>query len=287
MNLQSDAGAANWKKIFLVDLAKQWAGVKSISGLGPYIGGVGLGVKLFSMYADQDPVVFSVGPLNGYFPFVSKTSVVLKGHDGVEDIYVGGTLSFRIKFAGADAIVITGRSEFPTVLNILDEDVSFEPSDADTAGLGLPGKRSVLTTVGGRLLLDGYFAPPNDILEEKFAGKNLSAAVVTGTKTFQIKNTDKYEDLYKSLLAKSSEMSVEKGHNPSCSGCPMGCEKSKIGESGGSVLVHSLVACEYSSKIYGDAGTVFSCLNVLGYDYTHEDIENLPALVSQTLEEVS
>ena len=60
-----------------------------------------------------------------------------------------------------------------------------------------------------------------------------------------------------------------------------------MGEVGGNVLVHSLCACSYSTKIYSDVGTVFSCLNILGYDYTHEDIENLPKMVDKVLKELN
>jgi hypothetical protein len=53
------------------------------------------------------------------------------------------------------------------------------------------------------------------------------------------------------------------------------------------VLIHSLVACHYADKIYSDIGVVFSCLNVLGYDYTHEDLENLPKLIEDTIKNIS
>ena len=76
-------------------------------------------------------------------------------------------------------------------------------------------------------------------------------------------------------------MLIKENTFPSCSLCPMGCKKSNEGEIGGNVLLHSLVACEFAQNIYSDIGIVFSCLNVLGYDYTHEDIENLPKLIEK------
>ncbi|KKU31983.1 MAG: hypothetical protein UX44_C0002G0016 [candidate division WWE3 bacterium GW2011_GWA1_46_21] len=276
------------KNVLCINLSKQQSEVKSFSDLDPFLGGVGLGAKLLQLYKDDDPVILSVGPLNGYFPFVSKTSVVLQDDDGVEDIYVGGTLSFRIKFSGADAIVLLGKSKNSCVLNIMDDAVTFESNEINAGTLGLPGKRSVLAfNSNNELFLDDYFKLPQDILEAKMTSKALVGVVVTGTKTFSIKTPDKYNELYKTLLSRISDLSVEKNYSPSCSGCPMGCDRSQIGERAGDLLVHSLVACDYAKRIYGDVGTVFSCLNVLGYDYTHEDIEKLPTLIDTTFKELS
>ena len=53
----------------------------------------------------------------------------------------------------------------------------------------------------------------------------------------------------------------------------MGCAKSNIGEKEGSLLAHSLVGCFYAQNLFNNHDLVISCLNVLGYEYTHEDIE--------------
>ena len=110
---------------------------------------------------------------------------------------------------------------------------------------------------------------------------------VTGTEIYKPENFSSYEKLYYNILNKKSELRVEEGVYPSCSNCPMGCGKSRVGEIGGNVLIHSLVACHFADKIYSDIGVVFSCLNLLGYDYTHEDLENLPKLIEDILKRVS
>jgi aldehyde:ferredoxin oxidoreductase len=117
--------------------------------------------------------------------------------------------------------------------------------------------------------------------------KNIRGIVVTGTKTYELVDKERYEDLYMKILGRTEDLTVAKSNKPSCAGCPIGCEKSKYGEIGGNVLVHSLVGCAYAEKIYANIGVVFSCLNVLGYDYTHEDIEALPSLIKETLIELS
>lgn len=275
------------KRVLFINLEKHTSEVKSFPDLKKYIGGVGLGLKLLSNDIENDPLIFSIGPLNGLFPFVSKTSLVINNGGVVEDIYLGGSLSMRIKYMGIDAIVINGVSAAPTILDITDGEVSFKPMETPIDTLGLPGKRSVLNFSEKKLLLDDYFTTPDEFLENKLSEKKVFGIVITGTKTFPIKNPLKYEQLYKSLLERITDMQVLKGHNPSCSGCPMGCNKSKVGEIGGNVLIHSLVACTYAQNIYKDIGIVFSCLNTLGYDYTHEDLENLPILIENVLKELS
>lgn len=275
------------KKILHINLSKREFEVRSIPDYIPYLGGLGMGLKAVHTHKGQDPVIFAVGPLNGFFPFVSKTSIVFLRNGVPEDIYLGGGLSFRIRFSGLDGVILLGESKEPVVLNISDGSVAFEPAGVDVGSLGLPGRRSFLDLTQKGVLLDGYFTTPGIYLAEKLVKKQILSMVFTGTKTFEILNEEKYFELYHSLLKRASDLLVEKGANPSCSGCPLGCEKSRGGEMGGNVLVHSLTACGFAEPIYADVGTVFSCLNVLGYDYRHEDLENLPVLVERLLGEFS
>ncbi len=275
------------KKILFVNLKKETFEVKAMPELDKYIGGLGIGLKLLQEYADQDPVIFSIGPLNGFFPFASKTSIIFQHEGVVEDIYVGGTLSSRIRFSGLDSIVLLNKSEKPQVLDITDENVTFRSTEVDPNNLGLPGKRSVIKPVLDKFVLDSYFETPEKLLEEKLVKKNVRGMVVTGTKVYEVVNRERYEELYTKILSRTNEVTVEKASNPSCAGCPVGCKHSKVGEIGGNVLVHSLVGCAFSENIYSNIGIVFSCLNILGYDYTHEDIEALPVLINDLLKELA
>lgn len=275
------------RKILLIDLDKKIFELKSIDDLDCYIGGVGLGLKLMEMFREKDPFVVSVGPLNGLFPFCSKTAVVVNNDGVLEDIYLGGNLSLRIKYAGVDAIVIYGISKDLAILDITNSTVLFREGTEDTDSLGLPGKRSVLKVEGTKVLLNDYFTTPEYYLEQEFNRRNLKGIVITGTEIITVPDFDKYEELYKKILVRKDDLGVIEGTNPSCANCPLGCGKSKSGEMGGNVLLHSIVACQYADKIYTDVGVVFSCLNVLGYDYTHEDIENLPKIIEQTLKKAA
>ncbi len=277
----------NSKKVLIIDLEKQTYEAKSFSDLGKYVGGIGLGLKLYETYLETDPVIFSVGALNGFFPFASKTSIVLSDEGVIEDIYVGGNLSLRIRFAGLDAIVLCGKSTEPVIIEITNSQVAFKSISTDLDSLGLPGKRSLITFEKEKVVVNDYYSTPEDFLGVTLAGKNVRAISVTGTEIYRPVNFSVYEELYRELFSRTADIRVEKGNYPSCSNCPMGCGKSKFGEIGGNVLVHSLVACHFADKIYSDIGIIFSCLNVLGYDYTHEDLENLPKLIENTLKNIS
>jgi len=277
----------NSKKVLLIDLAKQTFEAKSYSDLGKYVGGIGLGLKLYETYLTTDPVIFSIGPLNGFFPFVSKTSIVLSDNGVIEDLYIGGNLSLRIRFSGLDSVVLCNKSPEPVVLDITNTQVTFKPASIDLDYLGLPGKRSLISFEKEKVTVNDYFSTPDDFLGQKLAEKNIKGISFTGTEVFKPNNFSAYESLYQELLSRTTGLRVEKGNYPSCSNCPMGCGKSKFGEIGGNVLIHSLVACQYADKVYSDIGVIFSCLNVLGYDYTHEDLENLPKLIENTLKQIS
>lgn len=288
------------KNILYINLAEKTSEYKSSTDLYKYIGGVGVGIKLLHEEYDSDPIIFSIGPLNGFFPFASKTSVVLNSDGVVEDIYIGGTLSNRIRFAGVDAIVFEGRSENPVNIEIIDNEVKFYEAESDIGLLGLPGKRSTLTWESGdesktntiaessdagekKFLLDGYFSTSEKILEKKLILKNIKGISITGNKTYEIKNPEEYDKIYKSIMGRINEMWIDANKYPSCSGCPMGCIASKRGEIGGNIVIHSLVACNFAEGIYTDIGTVFACLNVLGLEYRHEDIQSLPKLIDHVV----
>lgn len=275
------------RKVLFVDLENQTFEAKSLDSLDKYIGGVGLGIKLIYDNYQDDIVVIATGPFNGFFPFASKTAVIFENKGVLEDLYFGGTLSTRLRYAGIDAIVLMKKSVSGVILDINNEVVTFRSKDTDIQSFGLPGKKSVLSKVKGKYFLDEYFVTDETFLDDKLLSMGLEGLVITGTKTFDIENKEKYEELYKKILNKHNELLVGMDSYPSCAGCPMGCAKSRIGEIGGNVLIHSLVACKYAEPIYSDVGIIFSCLNVLGFTQTHEDIEAVPNMIQQILKDMS
>jgi len=254
--------------------------------LHKFVGGIGLGLKLYELYYKQDPLIFSIGPLNGFYPFASKTSVLLNNEGVIEDLYIGGNLSTRIRFCGLDSIVIIGTAKNNLVVDILNTNVKFEKG-VPIENLGLPGKRSVLRVFENKALLEDYFQTPHDFLYKTLKNKRVDGVVVTGSEVFSVDKFSDYTVLYNKILSQRDEISIKADTYPSCSNCPRGCQRSIKGEIGGNVLTHCLVTCQFADSIFNNIGIVFSCLNTLGYDYNHEDLENAPSLVEELLKKLS
>lgn len=275
------------KKALCIDLSTHSSEIKSFPELVEFLGGLPLGLKLGEMYIEERPLIFTIGPLNGFFPFVSKTCILDLG-DSIKDVYLGGSLSTRLQFAGFDALVLNGISENSTFLQIDSQGAVFLDSEESFFKSSLPGRSSKIE-VGESTLLDGYFETAEDFLSRNLKKRKVRGIMVNATNSFSIKNPLEYSGLYARILEKGLQENpfLEVGNRPSCSGCPLGCEKSRVGEVSGNVLVHSLVACDHMSNLYSDLGIVFSCLNVLGYDYKHEDLEQIPKLVERLWKDLS
>ncbi|GKT33720.1 hypothetical protein ADUPG1_002602, partial [Aduncisulcus paluster] len=81
---------------------------------------IGLGALLFDKYGHVDrpwddpdqPLIFSIGPLTGLFPLMSKTVCSFKSpyHDQFAESHAGGRSALAIRFADFDALVIKGRA---------------------------------------------------------------------------------------------------------------------------------------------------------------------------------
>jgi hypothetical protein len=272
------------RRILYIDLAQKSYDITSHSGLHPYLGGLGTGLKIAQEQSDS-PLIFSIGPLNGFFPFVSKTCL-LDFREGFRRAYIGGSLSARLRFSGYDAVVFTGVFDTPCSLVISADGVRFLGSVEEAVDLSLPGKSSRLVPKDGAFLLDDYFSAPDKFLDTSLSFRNIEGLAINATLSTQVKDFSRYENLYQEILSRFEKMQVLPGDNPSCVNCSLGCSSSKIGEESGNILVHCLVACEHASEIYSDLGVVFSCLNALGYGYTHEDLEKVPALVKDLLDSV-
>ncbi len=105
-----------------------------------YLGGTGVAVRLLdeAVQADRDaldpdqPVVFAIGPLTTIFPVVTKTAAAfrspLTGEYG--ESHAGGHFASSLRYAGYDALVITGRAERLVYLVIDGESVEVRPADA-------------------------------------------------------------------------------------------------------------------------------------------------------------
>jgi len=114
----------NFFRVLIVDLGTGRGNVVTMEGRDTFAGGSGLAALLFSKYGrperpwnDPDqPLIFAIGPLTGYFPLMSKTVCAFKSpyHDQYAESHGGGRSAFALRFADLDALVITGKAETPS-----------------------------------------------------------------------------------------------------------------------------------------------------------------------------
>ena len=115
-------------RIMVVDLASGRGKVVSITGRDTEAGGSGLAAILFEKFGRTDkpwnhpdqPLIFAIGPLTGYFPLMSKTVCAFKSpyHDQYAESHAGGRSALSLRFADLDALVITGKAQRPSCLSI-------------------------------------------------------------------------------------------------------------------------------------------------------------------------
>ncbi len=115
-------------RVLLVDLAAGRGTVEIIDGRDLHVGGSGLAAALFERHGQvdklwndpQQPIIFAIGPLTGYFPLMSKTVCAFKSpyHDQYAESHAGGRSALCLRFADLDALVVTGRAVRPVCLSI-------------------------------------------------------------------------------------------------------------------------------------------------------------------------
>src|SRR5512143_683993 len=113
-------------RILIVDLATGRGNVVNLEGRDTVAGGSGLAAMLFDKYGLPDrpwdepeqPLIFAIGPLTGYFPLMSKAVCAFKSpyHDQYAESHAGGRSALSLRFADYDALVITGRAKTPSAL---------------------------------------------------------------------------------------------------------------------------------------------------------------------------
>ncbi|HEX7482658.1 MAG TPA: aldehyde ferredoxin oxidoreductase N-terminal domain-containing protein, partial [Candidatus Bathyarchaeia archaeon] len=123
--------------ILYVDLATGKTRAEKLSDevAKKYIGGMGLGMKLYlsnsksgvDPLSPENPLILADGPVSGtMFPtggnghaFISKSPET----NGVGEAVSHGTFGAELKRAGYDAIILTGKAEKPVYLWIDDESI--------------------------------------------------------------------------------------------------------------------------------------------------------------------
>ncbi len=216
-------------RVLQVDLTKQHYIVEERPDLTTFLGGIGVGTRLFAEKVDpklppldpSQPVILAIGPLTTVFPLATKTVAVfrspLTGEWG--ESYAGMRLAFALRFAGYDAVIITGRAPKPAYLVLSPDGVRFQDGrglwglSVDDTGRLLrewePGRghRSIIR-IGPAGERGVAFACVNVDTFRHFGrlglgavlgSKNLKAVVVNGELSYPIKYPKAYREAYEDI----------------------------------------------------------------------------------------
>jgi aldehyde:ferredoxin oxidoreductase len=206
-----------------------------------YIGGIGLGMKLFLTNSKagvnpleaENPLVLAVGPVSGtMFPtggnghaFISKSPAT----NGVGEAVSHGTFGAEIKRAGYDAVILVGKAEKPVYLWIDDDAVQlvdasqvWGKSPAETeeaikaeigdyyvrvASIGLAGEK--LSKIAS-IINEKTRAAGRTGLGAVMGSKNLKAIAVRGTRDITVAKPDEFMDMVKEFHERMKGPSTQK-----------------------------------------------------------------------------
>lgn len=186
--------------------------------LHSYIGGRGLGVKLYSdlISPDIDPLspenilIFTTGPLTGTAAPLSGRHVMVSKSPLTGTIFdssSGGFFGKELKFAGIDAVIIKGAADEHVYISIQDDDIEIHPAKnlwgenvrKCTDVLSSKGRVACIGRAGEHLVpmanvMNDYFhACGRGGLGAVMGSKNLKAIVVKGTQKPAIDDEERFD----------------------------------------------------------------------------------------------
>lgn len=115
-------------RILTINLTAGKSTIVEVEGRNEVAGGSGLAALLFNKYGQMDkswddpeqPLIFTIGPLTGYFPLMSKTVCAFRSpyHNQYAESHAGGRSALALRFADLDGVVITGKSARPVCISL-------------------------------------------------------------------------------------------------------------------------------------------------------------------------
>ena len=115
-------------RVLKVDLASGKGQIVTLEGRDQVAGGSGLAALIYQKFGKsaapwndpEQPLIFAIGPLTGYFPLMSKTVMGFKSpyHDQYAESHAGGRSAMALRFADLDALVVSGKAPRPSVLSV-------------------------------------------------------------------------------------------------------------------------------------------------------------------------
>ena len=222
-------------RVLGVNLTTGRGSMEIVEGRDMVAGGSGLAALLFERHGHPDkpwddpdqPLIFAIGPLTGYFPLMSKTVCAFKSpyHDQYAESHGGGRSALALRFADYDALVVTGRAQSPSViafgshhLGIIDASYLWGKDIFETGKMlrGLSkgsGHRSILR-IGPAGELGSAYAEINVDTYRHFGrlgggtvmgSKNLKAIVIRGDAAFPLPESKDYQKLFQEVYTKLTD----------------------------------------------------------------------------------
>lgn len=234
----------NYFKVLKVDLSGGKGEVIRLDGRDEVAGGSGLAALIFTKFGLFDrpwndpgqPLIFAIGPLTGYFPLMSKTVCAFKSpyHDQYTESHAGGRSALSLRFAGLDALIITGRAREPSCIALGSRSLEIRPveflwgKDVLSSGKILrnmfrasSGHRSILR-IGqageNQLAMAGINADTYRHFGRLGGGavmgaKNLKAIVIDGDAIFEQPDSKEYTGLYKKVFEQVTDTDMMKKYH--------------------------------------------------------------------------
>src|SRR5271157_4934517 len=231
-------------RILQVNLATGRGNVVTLEGRDSVVGGSGLAALLFSKYGLPDkpwddpdqPLIFAIGPLTGYFPLMSKTVCAFKSpyHDQYAESHAGGRSALSLRFADLDALVIKGRASTPSCLSVGSRHIELRDvhflwgMDLQKTGKMLrrmyegAGHRSILRIGPAGENLSAMACINVDTYRHfgrlgcgaVMGAKNLKGIVIMGDGSFPLPEGKAYPELFSDVYRKMTDTDMmEKYHN--------------------------------------------------------------------------
>jgi len=195
-----------------------------------YIGGIGLGMRLFldhskpgiDAFNPENPLVFTTGPLSGTMGPTAGNgyAIISKSPEsgGIGESKAHGFFGAELKRAGYDAVIIKGKADKPVYLWIDDDSVQLmdakslwgkSPEQTEdaireelgdyyirVASIGLAGEKLVRF---GCVINDRTRAAGRTGMGAVMGSKNLKAVAVRGTKDVNVAKPDEFREFVKML----------------------------------------------------------------------------------------
>lgn len=123
-------------RVMVFDLTEEKGQIVLLDGRNQVAGGSGLAALLYAKYGkpgqpwndEEQPLIFAIGPLTGYFPLMSKVvcSFVSPYHNQYTESHGGGRSALSLRFTDLDALVLTGKAKRLSCLAIGSQNIELK-----------------------------------------------------------------------------------------------------------------------------------------------------------------